>query len=104
MEINPILFSDYDVSLSVLNIARFYPEPLPMVHTAPSMPRKKTRPHARPDALAFTVSEVRQIGGPGRTKLYELIKSGELQTITIGHRRLICGDALRTLLRGVAAT
>ena len=66
----------------------------------PLMSRKRTRPHARPDALAYTVDEVRQLGGPGRTKLYELVKRGELRSITIGRRRLICGDALRTLLRG----
>ena len=60
--------------------------------------RKRTRPHPRPDALAFTVNEVRQIGGPGRTKVYELIAQGRLTAVSVGGRRLITGDSLRALL------
>jgi hypothetical protein len=64
--------------------------------------RRRTRPQARPDALAYTVDEVRQIGGPARTKTYELIKQGKLKAIVVGGRRLICGESLRALLRGEA--
>jgi len=31
----------------------------------------------------------RAIGGLGRTKVYELIKSGELRTVKIGRRRFV---------------
>ena len=62
--------------------------------------RKRTRPHPRPDALAFTINEVRQLGGPGRTKVYGLIAQGKLKAINVGGRRLVCGDSLRALLRG----
>ena len=34
----------------------------------------------------------------GRTKLFELIATGQLRTITIGRRRLITCAALRDLL------
>jgi hypothetical protein len=62
--------------------------------------RKRTRPQARTDALAYTVNEVRQVGGPGRTKVYELIAQDKLKATTVGGRRLVCGDSLRALLRG----
>ena len=60
--------------------------------------RTPTRPQPRPDALGFTVPEVRQLGGPGRTKVYELINSGKLKTVMVGGRRLINGDSFRDLM------
>jgi hypothetical protein len=53
----------------------------------------------RPDAIAFRVSEVRQMGGPGKTKLYELARQGKLRLVRVGGRTLVEGDSLRTLLR-----
>ena len=35
----------------------------------------------------------------GRTKFYELIKGGELQTISVGRRRLVQGPSLLKFLR-----
>jgi excisionase family DNA binding protein len=35
------------------------------------------------------------LGGLGRTKIYELIASGELRTVKIGRRRFIPADAIR---------
>jgi hypothetical protein len=40
------------------------------------------------------------MGGPGRTKIYELVKAGKLRLVKIGGRSLIEGDSLRALLRG----
>jgi len=57
--------------------------------------------HSRPlpDAFAYRVKEVRLMGGPCRTKVYELAKKGHLKLIRIDGRTVIEGDSLRTLLR-----
>ena len=39
----------------------------------------------------------------GRSKLYELISNGELQTVTIGRRRLVRTDSIRAFAFGLAA-
>jgi hypothetical protein len=61
--------------------------------------RKSERPAPRPDALAYRVDEVPLMGGPRRTKLYELVKAGHLKLVRVAGRSLIEGDSLRTLLR-----
>jgi excisionase family DNA binding protein len=53
--------------------------------------------------LAYTVQEALQAVPIGRSKLFELIASGELRTITIGSRRLIPADSLATLAEEGAA-
>ncbi len=52
-----------------------------------------------PEALAFRISEVQQLGGPGKTKLYDLARDGKLRLVRVGGRTLVEGDSLRTLLR-----
>ena len=56
-------------------------------------------PAPRPDALAFRVDDVPLMGGPGRTKTYELAKAGKLRLVRVAGRTLIDGDSLRALLR-----
>jgi len=46
-----------------------------------------------------TIREACQAVGMGRTKFYELIKGGELQTISVGRRRLVQGPSLLKFLR-----
>lgn len=41
-----------------------------------------------------TVIEARRISGLGVTKIYEMLKSGELRTTTVGRRRLIAYSSL----------
>lgn len=53
--------------------------------------------------LAYTVNEAITAVPIGRTKLFELIATGELRTVTIGRRRLIPVDALNALMCGEAA-
>ena len=60
---------------------------------------KAKRPAPLPNALAYRVDEVPRMGGPGRTKLYELAASGHLKLIRVHGRTLVCGDSLRALLR-----
>ncbi len=52
-----------------------------------------------PNALAYRIPEARLMGGPGRTRIYELAHAGKLRLVRVGGRTLIDGDSLRTLLR-----
>lgn len=52
-----------------------------------------------PNALAFRIKEVRLMGGPARTTIYKLAKSGKLKLVKLGGRTLIDGDSLRNLLK-----
>ena len=67
------------------------PEPAKKPKSAPTPPR--------PDALAFRIREVRLLGGPGKTRVYELAEAGKLRLVRVGGRTLVDGDSLRTLLR-----
>lgn len=48
--------------------------------------------------LAFTISEASHAIGIGRSKLYELIAQGRLETRKIGSRTLIPAESLKALL------
>lgn len=48
--------------------------------------------------LAFTIAEACHAVGIGRSKLYELIGQGRLETRKIGSRTLVLADSLRALL------
>ena len=52
------------------------------------------------ERVAFSVAEVSNLTGLGKTKLYELIASGELGSRKIGRRRLIPATDLDRLLGG----
>jgi hypothetical protein len=64
--------------------------------------RNRARPSPSPNAFAFTIADAQSMGGPGKTKIYEMAKSGELKMIRVAGRTLIDGDSLRALL-GVSA-
>ncbi len=55
-----------------------------------------------PHAFAYRIDEVSLMGGPRRTKLYELAKAGKLKFIYVAGRTLVDGNSLRRLL-GVEA-
>ncbi len=48
--------------------------------------------------LTCTIEEACEATGLGRTKLYELIGGGHLDTTTIGRRRLVLVRSLRRLI------
>ena len=48
--------------------------------------------------ITAPVSEFCRISGIGRTRVYELIAAGELDSITVGKRRLIVLDSYRRLI------
>lgn len=47
--------------------------------------------------ITITINEALRVSGLGRTKLYELIGSGTLKTITVGRRRLVVYASLEAL-------
>ncbi len=58
-----------------------------------------------PDALAplaYSVSEACKVSSIGRTYLYELMKSGRLESRKVGKRTLITARSLRALIEGDA--
>ncbi|MEG8032660.1 helix-turn-helix domain-containing protein [Sphingomonas aurantiaca] len=48
--------------------------------------------------ITATVREACEMTGLGKTKLYELMNQGALQTTTIGRRRLVKIDSIRALV------
>jgi excisionase family DNA binding protein len=55
------------------------------------------------DKLLCAIPEAALALGLSRSKVYELIGEGALQTITIGRRRLVRTDSIRALALGEAA-
>lgn len=55
------------------------------------------------EPLNYTVEGGAQALRIGRSKMFELIASGEIESITIGRRRLIPADALHTFLARLRA-
>jgi hypothetical protein len=53
----------------------------------------------RPDAIAFTLRGFQALGGPGRTKIYELAKTGVLEVFKdAAGRTMVTGKSARALL------
>ena len=50
--------------------------------------------------LAFSIREACEASSLGRTKIYDLIKAGELQTVRIGGRTVIPAESLHALING----
>jgi excisionase family DNA binding protein len=61
-----------------------------------SKPSARKIPFAQ--RLTCTIDEACQATGLGRTKLYELIGTGQLDTRTVGRRRLVLVRSLHSLL------
>jgi excisionase family DNA binding protein len=57
--------------------------------------------HIRHEKLAFTIAEAVTSTGIGRTKLYALIKEGQLETRKLGSKTLIPAPSLRSLVDGL---
>jgi excisionase family DNA binding protein len=55
------------------------------------------------DTLLCSIPDAAKALGVGRSKLYELIGEGRLETVTIGRRRLVRTDSVRALALGEAA-
>jgi hypothetical protein len=62
----------------------------------PKSVESKTIPFGQ--RLTCTISEACEVTGLGRTKLYELMGTGQLATTTVGCRRLVLVRSLQALL------
>ena len=49
------------------------------------------------EQLLLSIPEAARVLGIGRSKLYEIMAGGELDTVTIGRRRLVRADSVRAL-------
>ena len=56
------------------------------------------------DTITVKISVAVQITGIGRTKLYELIKDGQIEAIKVGTATLVPVDSLRRFLDGLRRT
>lgn len=56
------------------------------------------------EPLAVRIPDAVRMTGIGRSKIYELIASGDLETIKIGRCTLVTIDALKALLAKARAT
>ena len=50
--------------------------------------------------LAYSIKETCRVTSLGRTRIYQLIASGQLEAIKVGKRMLIPAEALNKLLEG----
>lgn len=55
------------------------------------------------EAFLVSIPDAAKALGIGRSKLYDLIAEGHLETVTIGRRRLVRTDSIRALALGEAA-
>ena len=58
-------------------------------------------PKSSPEKLAYTVAEASYAISIGRTKIYELMKTGELATVKVAGRRLIPRTSALRLLESL---
>jgi hypothetical protein len=56
------------------------------------------------DRITATIPEFRRLSGIGRSRIYELLDSGDLESVYIGTRRLILVDSYRRLIERQRAT
>jgi len=50
------------------------------------------------DRITCTIQEFGRVSGIGRSRIYELLDAGELESVYIGSRRLIVIDSYRRLI------
>lgn len=56
------------------------------------------------EQISTPIADFCRLSGLGRTKVYELIDSGQLQTVLFGRRRLVLLDSYRRLIATRLAT
>ena len=67
------------------------------------MSTDKSRPQLR--RRIYPIPEAReQLGGIGRTMLYELAKTGRIQFVKIGARTFVTDDSIETYLESIEAS
>ena len=56
------------------------------------------------DIITATIPEFRRISGISRSRIYELLSAGELDSVSIGSRRLILIESYRRLIDRLRAS
>lgn len=56
------------------------------------------------DKQLLTVDEVAQVCALGRTKVYELIRTGEIESVKIGSARRVTDEAVRKFIRSLRSS
>ncbi len=65
--------------------------------------RKKMGNQAREiEPLAYSIADACKIISIGRTRLYELLSDGTIQSVRVGRRRLVKADSIRALVNQAA--
>ena len=59
--------------------------------------------NTHPEPLCYSIADACRVTSIGRTKLYALLKTGQLEARRIGGRTLIPAASLRRLIEGEAA-
>lgn len=54
------------------------------------------------EPVSTTIEGTSKATGLGKTKIYELINEGKLQTVKVGRRTLVKTDSIRSLLQVAA--
>ena len=76
-----------------------------LVRLAPSLDRHERVASDRnmpPPRRLHNVAEAAQLLGIGRTTLYALIKSGELETVNVGRRRFVAEEQVSAFISRAA--
>jgi excisionase family DNA binding protein len=60
-------------------------------------PHRGTQTEAIMDELAYSINRTAKVLGVGRTTIYKLIKSGQVDTLKIGSRTLITTESITRL-------
>jgi excisionase family DNA binding protein len=55
------------------------------------------------EKIGYSAEEASSILGVGRTTVFGLVASGELESVKVGRRRIIPADALQRFLDGLRA-
>jgi hypothetical protein len=71
---------------------------VPELSIEESKKRERVRAEPSRNAFAYTIQDAQKMGGPGKTKMYELAKEGRLNLVHVDGRTLVSGDSLRALL------
>ncbi|MFK7842588.1 MAG: helix-turn-helix domain-containing protein [Sphingorhabdus sp.] len=62
----------------------------------------KSKPH-RNEVLSYSVKDACEVTGLGKTKMYQLIRTGQLDVRKIGRRTVIPAASLHGLIDGAQA-
>jgi excisionase family DNA binding protein len=97
-----------DIGVAVLNAKQSKTPAAPKRFTPADKPKPTPQPKVETQPISDGIDRLNDIdivqvklGGIGRTKLYRLIKDGELKSVKIGKRRFIPDSAIAAYIEGL---